>query len=125
MEEAQALEAVANVLTLLGEDPYNISLHSQHVQLARATEGEEQLEVAFDMFTTFWAAGDYAWIPFIDLKMAAADFDSAEGMKGVLALFERAEDDYLCAYPSSLNSCARFKCARLQRFRCSRSMPNS
>ena len=101
MEEAQALEAVVNVLTSLSDDPYNISLHAQHVQLARATEGEEQLEVAFDTLTQFWAAGDYAWIPMIDMRMKKADMDSAEGLQSVLALFEKAEDDYLCAFPPS------------------------
>lgn len=104
MEEAQALEAVANVLTLLGEDPYNVSLHAQHVQLARATEGDEQLEVALDMLTTFWAAGDYAWIPIIEMKSKAVDLDSAQGLKEVLAWYEKAEDDYLCAYTPWLDS---------------------
>ena len=37
-DEANALEALANTLTLLTENPYDISLHAQNVRLARATE---------------------------------------------------------------------------------------
>ncbi|KAJ3554397.1 hypothetical protein NM688_g3135 [Phlebia brevispora] len=94
-DEANALEALANTLTLLTENPYDISLHAQNVRLARATEMEDQLEAALDMVKTFWAAGDYVWIPLIDIKVKAADLKSAEGLQEILKLFERAEEDYL------------------------------
>ena len=98
MDEADSLEALANTLTLLTDNPYDISLHSQHVRLAREAGMEDQLEAAFDMITTFWAAGDYVWLPLLDLKIKTADLDTAEGLKSVLELFERAEGDYLCEY---------------------------
>ena len=96
MDEADALEALANALTLLTDNPYDLSLHAQHVRLARETGMEDQLEAALDMVTTFWAAGDYVWLPLLEIKMKGADLDTAEGTTAVLALFERAEGDYLC-----------------------------
>lgn len=96
MDEANALEALANTLTLLTENPYDLTLHAQHVRLAREISMEDQLEAALDMVTTFWAAGDYVWLPLLDIKMKSAGIDSAEGISAVLALFERAEADYLC-----------------------------
>lgn len=96
-DEANALEALANTLTLLTENPYDISLHAQNVRLARATEMEDQLEAALDMVKTFWAAGDYVWIPLIDIKTKSLDLQTVNGLKEVLRLYERAEEDYLCA----------------------------
>lgn len=96
MDEADALEALANVLNSLTNNPYDLSLHSQHVHLARETGMEDQLEAALDMVTTFWAAGDYVWEPLIDLKMKSENLDTAEGLQTVFGLFERAEEDYLC-----------------------------
>lgn len=96
MDEADALEALANTLTLLTENPYDISLHAQNVRLARATGMEDQLEAALGMVTTFWAAGNYVWLPLIDMKANSADLAKKEDMEDLLALFERAEEDYLC-----------------------------
>ena len=96
MDEANSLEALANALTLLTENPYDIALHSQHVRLARETGMEDQLEAALDMVTTFWAAGDYVWLPLVDLKKKASDLDTVDGINSILELFERAEGDYLC-----------------------------
>lgn len=58
MDEADALEALANAVTALTNNPYDITLHAQHVRLARETGMDDQLEAALDMVTTFWAAGD-------------------------------------------------------------------
>ena len=96
MEEADALEALSNTLTLLTEDPYDITLHAQHVRLARASGMEDQLESALDMVTSFWAAGSYVWLPVLDVKMKGLDLDKAEDVQTLFALFERAEEDYLC-----------------------------
>ncbi len=98
MDEADALEALANTLTLLTENPHDISLHAQHVRLARETDMKDQLEAALYMVTTFWAAGDYVWIPLIDIRIEDADLEDSEGINEVLALFQRAEEDYLCTY---------------------------
>lgn len=96
MDEADALEALANAVTALTNNPYDITLHAQHVRLARETGMDDQLEAALDMVTTFWAAGDYVWLPLLDLKMKNENLETAEGIKAVLDLFERAEADYLC-----------------------------
>lgn len=96
MDEADALEALANTLTLLTDDAYNIALHAQHVRLARASGMDEQQEVALEMVTSFWAAGDYVWIPLIDLRAKSVDMDLADSVQTVVELFERAEEDYLC-----------------------------
>ncbi|PSR71958.1 hypothetical protein PHLCEN_2v12168 [Hermanssonia centrifuga] len=95
MDEADAFEALADTLTLLTENPHDISLHAQHVRLARETGMKDQLEAALDMVTTFWAAGDYVWIPLIDIRIEDADLEDSEGINEVLALFQRAEEDYL------------------------------
>lgn len=96
MDEADALEALANAVTALTNNPYDITLHAQHVRLARETGMDDQLEAALDMVTTFWAAGDYVWLPLLDLKIKNESLETAEGIKAVLGLFERAEADYLC-----------------------------
>ena len=96
MDEADALEALANTLTLLTDDAYNIALHAQHVRLARASGMDEQQEVALEMVTSFWAVGDYVWIPLIDLRARSVGVDSPDSVQTVLELFERAEEDYLC-----------------------------
>ena len=101
MEEADALEALSNTLTLLTEDPYDITLHAQHVRLARASGMEDQLESALEMVTSFWAAGDYVWLSLLEIKSKVLDLDKAEDVHALLALFERAEEDYLCMSYSS------------------------
>ncbi|OCH91935.1 RNA-binding protein Prp24 [Obba rivulosa] len=95
MEEADALEALGNVLERLTENPYDISLHAEHIRIANATGLDEQAESALDMFTAFWAAGDEIWLPLIDRKLKSANLESEEGLNAVLGLFERAEQDYL------------------------------
>lgn len=83
---------------MLSSNPYDITLHAQHVRLARETGMDDQLEAALDMLTTFWAAGDYAWLPLLDMKIKSADLETGEGISSVLELFEKAEGDYSCAY---------------------------
>lgn len=101
MDEAAALEALANTLTLLTENPYDLSLHIQHVRLARETGMEDQVEAALDMLVTYWAAGEDVWIPYIDSRLKTADLESVEGLQSVLELFEKAEADYLCVCSDS------------------------
>ena len=59
---------------------------------------EDQVEAALDMLVTFWAAGDEVWMPLIDAKTKSSDLDTAEGVKAVVDLCEKAQADYLCAY---------------------------
>ena len=96
--EVAALEALANNLSLITENPYDLSLHIQNVRLGRETGMEDQLEAVLDMVVSYWAAGEEVWMPLIDLKIKNSSLDSAEGLQSVLELFEKAESDYLCAY---------------------------
>ena len=98
MDEAATLEALANTLTLLTENPYDLSLHVQHVRLARESGMEDQVEAALDMIVTYWAAGDEVWLPIIDAKIRSTDLETAEGVQTVVELFEKAEVDYLCTH---------------------------
>ncbi|KAI0795287.1 hypothetical protein BC629DRAFT_315116 [Irpex lacteus] len=95
MDEVAALEALANNLALITENPYDLSLHIQNVRLGRETGMEDQAEAALDMVITYWAAGEEVWTPLIDLRIKASDLESAEGIQSVLELFEKAEEDYL------------------------------
>ncbi|GJE88539.1 RNA-binding protein Prp24 [Phanerochaete sordida] len=95
MGEAETLDALVNTLALLSENQYDLSLHAQHVRLARETGLEEQIKDALEMVTTFWAAGDYVWLPLLDIKIKGANLDTAEDVNAVLSLFELAEADYM------------------------------
>lgn len=101
VDQTNALEALSSVLTRLTENPYDVTIHAEHVRVAQETGLEEQVEQALEMYTGFWAAGDYVWLPLLDKKLKDADLDSAEGIMDVLALFDKAEVDYLCMYCSS------------------------
>ncbi|KIP09711.1 hypothetical protein PHLGIDRAFT_22785 [Phlebiopsis gigantea 11061_1 CR5-6] len=95
MDQANALEALVGAITLLNDNPYDIALHAQHVRLARETGMDDQLESALDMVTTFYASGDHIWLPLVELKIKGTDVGTTQGIKDVLAMFERAEADYL------------------------------
>lgn len=96
MEEADALEALANVLEKLTANPYDLAAHAENVRIAKATGMQDQVEAALDMVTTFWAAGEDIWLPLIESKMNTEDLATVEGLQSILTLFERAERDYLC-----------------------------
>ncbi|KAH9926083.1 RNA-binding protein Prp24 [Amylocystis lapponica] len=94
MDEADALEALSEVLNKLTENPYDISLHAENVRLAYATRMDDQIHSALDMVTAFWAAGDNVWLPIIERRLQGT-LESAEDLQAVLDLFDRAEQDYL------------------------------
>ncbi|KAF9778753.1 hypothetical protein BJ322DRAFT_1114093 [Thelephora terrestris] len=97
MDEAESLEALSNILTSISENPYDFSLHVQHINVAE-TLGEGQQDQALsarEMMTGFWAAGEEVWLPLINAKKASVDLDTEEGVAEVLELYEKAEDDYL------------------------------
>ena len=96
MNEADSLEALSGVLERLTENPYDISLHAEHFRIARATGMDDQVDSALEMMTAFWAAGDYAWFPLIEHKIAGSNLESPEDLQAILDLFSRAEQDYLC-----------------------------
>ena len=98
MNESDALDALSGVLERLTENPYDISLHAEHIRVARATGMEDQVESALDMMTAFWAAGEDVWLALFQRKINTANLEAAEDLRGILDLFTRAEQDYLCKY---------------------------
>ncbi|KAI0326875.1 RNA-binding protein Prp24 [Cubamyces sp. BRFM 1775] len=95
MNEADSLEALSGVLERLTENPYDISLHAEHIRIARSTGMEDQVESALEMMTAFWAAGEEVWLPLIERKLNTSSLDAAEDLRAILDLFTRAEQDYL------------------------------
>ena len=92
------LDALAQLLNELSERPYDITLHSRHIRLAQSLE-ESELEVhsAMEMLTQFLSAGDHVWLELIRAKETSVDLSKAESVEELLALYARAEADYLCA----------------------------
>ncbi len=102
MVDDQSLEALANLLNLISENPFDLSLHVQHIRLAQSLPGmDAEVQSAMEMLTSFYAANEDVWTHLIKLKKDSADLNTEEGVNEVLALYEQAENDYLCA---SLNS---------------------
>lgn len=95
MDEAAALEALSDVLERLTTNPYDPSLHAEHIRLAQMTGLPDQLESALDMMGAYWAVGEQFWTLLIEPKLASAS-ESVEEITALLALFRRAEEDYLC-----------------------------
>ncbi|THH27765.1 hypothetical protein EUX98_g6425 [Antrodiella citrinella] len=95
MDEADALDALAHALTNLGNNPYDIALHAEHIRAASATGMQDQVEAALEMFTSYWAASDYAWVPLLEAKTSSETLESLEELQTIHDLFERAEQDYL------------------------------
>ncbi len=99
MDEEQNLEALSKLLTELSSNPYDLSLHVQHIKLTSLPGLEDEANSARQMMTGFWPAGDDIWVPLIDAKIKEG-VDSVEAALEVLALFEAAENDYLCTFVS-------------------------
>ncbi|KAJ8080386.1 Splicing factor [Marasmius tenuissimus] len=96
MDDEQALEAFTNILNVLSEKPYDLSLHLQHIRIANSLVGmETEARAALETFTSFYAAGDEVWMPLIDAKEGTTDLNSAQSVLELLALYEQAEGDYL------------------------------
>lgn len=97
MEEADVLEALSDVLERLTINPYDLSLHAEHIRIAQATGMQDQLISALDMMTAYWAVGDQLWLLLIQPNLASIP-ETVEELKSLLTLFQRAEEDYLCEY---------------------------
>jgi hypothetical protein len=100
MDESQALDALATILTSLSQTPFDISLHAQHIHLAQSLQSIDQshLSAAREMLTTHFPAGDEVWMPMIKEKEASVDLNQAEDILDVLELYSKAEADYMCEY---------------------------
>ncbi|KXN88177.1 hypothetical protein AN958_07636 [Leucoagaricus sp. SymC.cos] len=92
-----SLNALSNILSAIAEQPHNVSLHAQHIQIAQSDPAlNSELKSAMEMMTEFLAADpEHVWIPLLDQKEHAVDLDTASGVEELLALYERAEKDYL------------------------------
>lgn len=88
------LEALSDILTKLSDNPYDISLHAQHLQVVSSMGKEEQAN-AQHMFVAFWPATDDIWLPIIDARIEKGA-ETVEDIAEIMKLFERAESDYLC-----------------------------
>ncbi|KAI0726224.1 RNA-binding protein Prp24 [Fomitopsis betulina] len=95
MDESAALEALANILNRLADDPYDITLHIEHVRIAQQTGMDDQVDSALEMAITFWTVGDYVWGLLLERKLQGSDLESPEALQAILDLFNRAEQDYL------------------------------
>ncbi|EJC97945.1 uncharacterized protein FOMMEDRAFT_97432 [Fomitiporia mediterranea MF3/22] len=93
-DESKSLEALSETLTHISTNPYDLSLHAQHVQLALASGMGDQVTAARQMLTAYWPAGDEVWLPIIDLRISQGT-DTVEDALEVLTLFQTAEEDYL------------------------------
>ncbi|KAF8208710.1 hypothetical protein K438DRAFT_1812755 [Mycena galopus ATCC 62051] len=115
MDESQSLDALANVLSQLESKPFDISLHATHIRLTQSLEGmQEDALAAMEMMTSFFAAGEDVWLALIKAKEETLDLDSANGVEELLALYKRAEEDYLSI--PVLKRHAEFILARCERY---------
>ncbi|KDQ62555.1 hypothetical protein JAAARDRAFT_121734 [Jaapia argillacea MUCL 33604] len=95
MDQAESLDALSNLLNDLSSNPYDLSLHIKHIQLASATGLDDQVDAARQMLTNFFPAPEEVWVPLLEAKEQSADLETVEGVEEVLALYSRAEADYL------------------------------
>lgn len=98
MNDSHSLDALANILNDVAEKPYDAPTHARHIRLTQSSEGmESEIISAMEMMTQFLAAGEEVWLPLINAMMQELDLDTEEGVVKLLALYTRAESDYMCA----------------------------
>jgi hypothetical protein len=97
MDQSQCLDALANAINALVEKPFDYASHIQHIRLADSVPGmEEEVTAAREMMAQFLAVGDHVWLPLLENKESSVDLETEAGVTELLALYERAEADYLC-----------------------------
>jgi len=98
MDESQSLDALANILTSLSQSPFDISLHAQHIRLAKSMKSFDptHLSAAREMFKSHFPAGNEVWMPLIKDKEDSVDMNDPESVLDMLELYSTAEGDYLC-----------------------------
>lgn len=97
MDESESLESLVNTINTLSERPYDVSIHAEFLKLANSLEGvDAEVESGLEMITQCMAAGDEVWIPFLEKKMPDV-ISTREEAEEVFGLFNKAEQDYLCA----------------------------
>ncbi|KAJ3814647.1 hypothetical protein F5876DRAFT_86271 [Lentinula aff. lateritia] len=98
MDESSSLDALAGLLEQLADNPRDFSVHIQYIRLAKSLgglEAETALVSALEMFTNCFAAGDEVWLELLDIKERSVNLDTVNGIEEILALYQRAEADYL------------------------------
>ncbi|KAJ7043889.1 hypothetical protein C8F04DRAFT_682003 [Mycena alexandri] len=96
MDESQSLDALAKVLEKLERKPLDLTLHAAHIRLTQSLEGmQEEAVSAMELMTSFLAAGEQVWLALLKAKEEAVDLDTVNGVEELLALYTRAEGDYL------------------------------
>ncbi|KAI9568595.1 hypothetical protein HD554DRAFT_2099306 [Boletus coccyginus] len=94
-DTSDGLDALANLLTELSVNPFDIHLHVQHINLARSLDMEPQVFVAQEMAASYLAVGDDVWLSLIEAKMSSVNLENPADVLEVLELYARAEADYL------------------------------
>jgi hypothetical protein len=96
----ESLNALANILSQIAEQPFNVALHIQHIQIAGSQPDlGAELKSALEMMTEFLAADpEHVWLPLIKQRESSLDFESSPEIEGLMELYERAENDYLCKW---------------------------
>lgn len=102
--ESESLDALSNILNTLSQNPFDLSLHVQHIHLAQKLESFDpsHLQGAREMLTDHFPATDDVWLPLIKAKEQSVDLDDIEGMLDMMELYAKAEADYLCALTFTL-----------------------
>ncbi|KAF9013425.1 hypothetical protein BDQ17DRAFT_1386973 [Cyathus striatus] len=92
----ESLNAFADSLAKIEQNPYDVNLHIEHIRLAQSLDGmEAELQSALEMVPEFLAVGEEVWLPLIEAKEAAVNLSTKEGVEELVRLYERAENDYL------------------------------
>lgn len=99
MGKSDSVKALSRLLEAISENPYDISVHAQHIRLASDSGDGEQLDAAREMFTGFWAATEDVWLPILEAKEKSEDVNTLDGLQAVLSQYRLAEEDYLCELP--------------------------
>ncbi|KAJ8519001.1 hypothetical protein ONZ45_g3994 [Pleurotus djamor] len=92
----ESLNALASLLDVVSEKPYDVASHAQYIRLADSTEGMEAEAIAArELMSNFLLCGDEVWSTLIDAKQAALESTSSSDLKELIDLYARAEKDYL------------------------------
>ncbi|KAK2465199.1 hypothetical protein APHAL10511_002553 [Amanita phalloides] len=93
---AESLDVLANIINELSEKPYDIALHAKHIKFSQTLDGmESEVQTAMEMLPEFLAAGEDVWLYLLEKREESVDLNTATGVNDLLALYNRAEADYL------------------------------
>lgn len=104
MDEAAVLDALAGVISKISDTPYDFALHAEHIRLAQSNDSmDDELASAIELLASFYAVDETLWLQLIHLKRKSLNPKTADGVNEIMALYERAEDDYLCTSRRTLS----------------------